>query len=87
MDITGMISGLFGQMGDLLNQLLAVIMVALPNSPFQMITQNATVSRYLGYLNWFIPITFMLGVLQAWLIAVGIFYVWQLLLRWLKAIE
>jgi len=87
MDITGWISGLFSQMGDLLNNLLNVIMVVLPDSPFVMITQNTTIAKYVGYLNWFIPISFMLSVLQAWLVAVGCFYAWQLLLRWLKAIE
>lgn len=87
MDIVGFFIGIFGQIGDWLNTALIGILSILPNSPFVYLQSNTTVSKYLGWLNWFLPIDFALATLELWLFAVGIFYIWQLLLRWVKAIN
>jgi hypothetical protein len=87
MDISGWISGFWSQLGDWANALLLLIMQVLPDSPFQMLTQNADVREVMGYVNYIIPLDFILSTLQAWLVAIGVFYVWQALLRWTKAIE
>lgn len=87
MDISGWISGLWSQLGDWANALLLLIMQVLPDSPFQMLTQNAEVREVMGYVNYILPLDFILSTLQAWLVAIGVFYVWQALLRWTKAIE
>lgn len=86
-DITGWIQNFFGQVGEWLNSVAMIVMMILPDSPFQSLSQNATVAKYTGYLNYFIPISFCLGVLEAWLVAVGTFYLWQVILRWTKSIE
>lgn len=87
MDFTGLISSVWGQLGEWASALLTVIMSALPDSPFSMLSRNSDVNAVIGYVNYFIPVSFMVSVMQAWLVAIGIFYVWQALLRWVKAIE
>jgi len=86
-DITGFFSGIFGQIGNFLQSMLNVILLLLPDSPFTMLTQNTQIKQYLGWLNWAIPLDFALATLQVWVLAVAGFYAWQLLLRFLNAIE
>lgn len=87
MDISGWINGFWSQLADWANAILIVAFAGLPDSPFVMISKNSQITELLSYLNWVIPIDFMISTLELWLVAVGIFYVWQILLRWVKAIE
>lgn len=73
--------------GNAIKTVLNFIFQFLPDSPFQMLAANESVNSVIGYLNYFIPISFMISTLQLWLVAVGIFYVYQAILRWTKAIE
>jgi hypothetical protein len=41
---------------------------------------------YLGWLNWFFPVGDCLVVMSAWLGAVGLFYLYSIVMRWLKMI-
>jgi len=72
---------IFG-LGSILNLLVSV----LPNSPFILI-DNSVISDYIGKLNWLIPVSSILAILQLWLVAVAVFYVNMIVLRWVKAIE
>ena len=87
MDISGWVSSLWSQLGDLMNTALTYVLMCLPDSPFVMLAKDTTIYKYLQYINYFIPISFMIATLQSWVVAVGIFYLWQVLLRWIKAIE
>lgn len=58
----------------------------LPPSPFTLL-QNETIGKYLGWLNWCFPISEVLVTLEVWIVAVGVFYAVQAVLRWVKAIE
>ncbi|MDO4495870.1 MAG: hypothetical protein Q4B62_08845 [Clostridiaceae bacterium] len=87
MDISGWVSNFFGQVGDLLDNVLCNILNLLPDSPFEFLAQTGYIYKYLQYLNWIVPVSFFVSTLQVWLVAVAIYYVWQLILRWLKAIE
>jgi hypothetical protein len=58
----------------------------LPTSPFTGL-QNSLDSDILGYINYFIPIDQMLSVGAAWLLAIGVYYLFQVVLRWAKAIQ
>jgi hypothetical protein len=87
MDFSGLIISAWGQLGDWSNSLLQLILAALPDSPFQILTRNSAIVEVIGYVNYFIPVSFMVSVLQAWIVAVGSFYIWQVLLRWVKAID
>lgn len=44
------------------------------------------IHKYVGYLNWFVPIGWILDLLVAWLGAIAIFYGVMALLRWVKLI-
>ena len=72
---------------DFLKQLLGIVFAFLPDSPFQPYISQLAAVPFLGYINYFLPIAEMVAIGMAWLTAVGIYYVWQLALRWLKAIE
>jgi len=63
------------------------IMIILPDSPFVMLSRDADIMQILGWVNWVIPVGEMIAILEAWLVAVALFYVYQLILRWAKAIE
>jgi len=87
MDFTGMINSVWLQLGDWATAIVVTVLSALPDSPFVMLARNANINAVLGAVNYFIPISFMIATMQTWLVAIGIFYVWQMLLRWVKAIE
>ena len=60
-----------------------------PTSPFVILEEMASSDFYewLQMLNWFIPIKTFVGILETWLSAVAIYYVYQVVLRWVKVIE
>lgn len=58
----------------------------LPLSPFQEFISDFASLPYLGWLNWFFPVGDCLVVMAAWLVAVGLFYLYSILMRWLKMI-
>lgn len=59
----------------------------LPLSPFTSFLDRFKDLPFLGYLNWFIPVGDILKVLIAWLSAIALFYVYSVVLRWIKAIS
>jgi hypothetical protein len=65
---------------------IIVVIGVLPDSPFRLIT-NSEIGEYIGYLNWIIPIQQITAILQLWLVAIGIFYIYQAILRWVKAVN
>ena len=60
-----------------------------PESPFVILDEmsNSVVYEWLQYLNWFIPVNTFVGIFEAWLVCVGLYYVYQIVLRWIKVIE
>lgn len=69
------------------NTVLNAILFLLPTSPFADIQIPAEVKRILGYVNYFIPIRAMLIIGGSWLSAIGIYYIYQVMLRKVKAIK
>lgn len=63
------------------------VLNALPKSPIVYLTSNSTVSLYLSYVNFFIPVYLWISILESWLIAIAVFYVIRVILRWLKMSE
>lgn len=72
--------------GDKLNWIMSFIAVILPDSPFQILDKSP-IGEYIGYINYFIPIEFMVDTLSAWTACILIFYGYQMIMRWAKAIE
>lgn len=70
-------------------KVLSLIFDLLPNSPFLNITTlyDRSVGNYMGYLSWFIPIKQILGVTVAWLSCMLVYYVYSVVMRWIKLID
>ena len=62
------------------------LMQVLPLSPFQQFIDQFRALPYLGWLNWFFPVGDCLTVMLVWLGAVGLFYLYSIVMRWLKMI-
>ena len=74
-----MLSGLWEMFGNFLQQVL-------PVSPFRQFLDEFANIPFLGYLNWFVPVRGILIVLVAWLGAITLFYLYSVIMRWLKVI-
>lgn len=75
---------------DILTGGINAILSLLPDSPFVMLDNldpTGQVAEWLGMVNWFVPIYSFVGILEGWLACIAIYYVYQIVLRWLKAIE
>ena len=73
-------------MSELLNYFAEFLKSVLPLSPFKSYISALESMPYLGYLNYFIPISAFIAIGQAWLIAIGMYYLYSIILRWIKAI-
>lgn len=58
----------------------------LPKSPFLDISL-APIQEYLGYMNWIIPVGAIKKIVTLWLGAIAVYYIYSIVLRWVKAIE
>lgn len=67
------------------NALINYCLAGLPDSPFPSIVGSIPTSL-LQTLNWFIPVGSIIDVLSAWLLAVGLFYMFRVILAWVKVI-
>lgn len=70
-----------------IDAVLLSILNLLPDSPFTMLSKSPEIYRILQYLNWFIPISQMVAVVEAWLAAVAVYFIYSIVLRWIKAVE
>ena len=70
-----------------INDAQAVIFAALPDSPFKDIALPTEVQKILGYINWLVPFYMLGNVLLAWTAAIVIYYAYQVILRWIKAVQ
>ncbi|MNM42876.1 hypothetical protein D3C81_537260 [compost metagenome] len=80
--IVGILNGLIKGLGAILSTLFFF----LPPSPFTVI-DNSPVAEYLPYINYLLPISEVIVILSAWVTAIGIYYIYQIALRWIKAIK
>jgi hypothetical protein len=59
----------------------------LPLSPFYGVQQVVVDSEILSWLAWFIPFDAIVALLQAWCVAIGVWYIATKALRWAKMIS
>lgn len=60
----------------------------LPDSPFNINNiETSVIVDYLSYLNWILPIDKIIIITLSWITAISVYYVYQIILRWIKAIE
>lgn len=56
----------------------------LPTSPFVSVTLDNI--AFIDTLNWVMPFRVFITILMAWLTAIGLYLVVQIILRWVKVI-
>lgn len=61
------------------------ILQALPPCPFAGF--NLGNYPYVSYINWFFPVSECLDLMAAWLVAIGVYYVYSIVARWVKIIS
>lgn len=66
--------------------ILSWVLALLPDSPFILLS-NTPIQPYLAALNWIVPVDFAISTMEAWLVAIGVYYVLSAALRWAKAIS
>lgn len=71
----------------IVNQALGVIFFFLPDDPFIDFINSMQLSDVMGYINWFIPFSEVLVIGTAWGVSIGVFYIYQIILRWIKAVQ
>lgn len=59
----------------------------LPTSPFRKAMDLIGEIPYIEVINWFIPISDIILILMWWGTAIGVYYAYMVILRWIKAIE
>lgn len=67
-------------------KMIASILSLLPTSPFSDFINSWTPPSYIGWLNWFFPVREVLIVLGVWLTSVSLFYLYSIIMRWVKMI-
>lgn len=72
---------------ELLNALAAVALSILPDSPFRDFIDQIGAIPYIGYLNYFVPVSDFLVLLAVWGTAIGLFYAVSAILRFANAID
>ncbi|WP_294387818.1 hypothetical protein [uncultured Ruminococcus sp.] len=71
---------------ETLYDLLKSIIDLLPDSPFKLL-DSTPIQRYLKYINWVIPVDFIVDTLTLWLVAVAGYYTYSAILRMLNTID
>lgn len=58
----------------------------LPDSPFKLL-DTTPIRPYLSFINYFIPVDFIIDTLVAWLFAIAVYYSYSVILRFIKAVS
>lgn len=83
--------GFWGNITDFINkianELFQAILLLLPDSPFMDIQFPPEIESFLGYLNYYVPFSEMVAIGFGWITCVGIYYGYQLILRFIQAVK
>lgn len=63
-----------------------VFLALLPDCPFEAYIEQTKQIDALKYINWFVPVSDFITIGEAWLVAIAVFYLYQIVLRWIKVI-
>lgn len=82
-------SNLIDGINDVANKVFEAILVLLPTSPFTNIKQYlpSGFRDFLGYLNYYVPISTLLVIASAWITCIATYYAYQLILRSVQAVQ
>lgn len=73
-------------MKEILDKFLTVLLSVFPRSPFVDTINSLGSLPYLGYINWFLPIGVFAEIGVLWLSAIGLYYLYSVVARWVKLI-
>lgn len=76
----------FSSIGDAFVSIWNFVLLLLPKSPFVYLDMVPAVQQVLGYVNYFVPISTCLTILEAWLLSIIGWYATMVILRWVKAV-
>jgi hypothetical protein len=71
---------------ELVGALISVLYALLPTSPFSIL-QQSQFNTLISQINYFLPIYEFVAIMELWLIAIAIFYLYSIFARWIKAIQ
>ena len=71
-------------MFDWIIKFLNTVLSILPKSPLRPIIEGLDQVEWLAALNWLVPVGTLSAIGAAWLVAIGTFYLYQVVLRWVK---
>lgn len=66
--------------------IVKLLFSVLPPSPFRLLDSSA-ISEHLATLNYFVPISSMITASELWLASISVYYLYQIVMRWIKAIN
>lgn len=72
---------------DGFGSILAGIVFLLPKSPFQAIDALTVGNDLLSSLAWLVPFPQIIALLEAWVGAIMLYYVYMAIMRWIKLIK
>lgn len=81
------LKSIWNSITDVVDDIVNAIVFLLPDSPFKDVEIPAEVQEIFGYVNYFVPVGAMLSIGTGWLTAIGIYYLYQTILRWAKTIK
>lgn len=74
-------------MKELLDKFLTLVLSLFPLSPFLPVIQELSSLPYLGYINWLVPIGDFIKIGTLWIAAIGAYYAWSVIARWIKLLS
>lgn len=76
----------FNWLTNELSNILSWICFMLPDSPFKLL-DFTPLRDFLPYINYFVPLDFIINLLTAWGSAILLYYGFHMVLRWIKALN
>lgn len=74
-------------MKDLLDRFLELLLSLFPLSPFLPVIRDLEALPYLGFINWFVPVGDFIKMGTLWIAAIGAYYAWSVIARWVKLLS
>lgn len=81
------LTSIWNGIADVVNDIVNAIVFLLPDSPFKDVEIPPEVYEIFGYVNYFVPVGAMLAIGASWLAAIGVYYLYQTILRWARTIK
>lgn len=71
---------------DVINSGIDMTCKVLPVSPFRQYIDAIGNIKWLGIVNYFIPIATFIAIFSAWLTCLAVYYVYSIIMRWIKIV-